>query len=575
MEKYKANKYSMTIKYVLLPYFVLVLSHLITINKFFAPWIMPDENIYLAHARFFAGLPFYIFEGLPYSNFGYSLFITPIFWLAKNPEIIYKLAIVFNAFLLSTLYIIIYFILKKIFNKDDKTALILSLLVSFIPGIFLRANMVLVENIFIPLFYLSILLFYLLVKKVSYTRAILFSLIIILLFATHYRALPIFFVAFLLLLYLFFRLKYSRPIFLALILLILGFFGINQLNQYLMSIAWHNPAEYSIANLLPHGYFLKKITFLFSAFAGQLLYLIIASYGLILYALLYSFYLFKGICQDKKNRNNLSIFIIYVFLICLGIFFSSVATLAVNTDFTKLRADHFIYGRYNEILLPLVLILGLGSLDRLFISKKQLSVIFITLTIFLLIGARFFILHSTYGSTSIVSFFYVRYFGPIISGIFALVTLLIFLQVINKIKKLYPRALLIFLLFIFNITCYYQIELFDNNKISGYQQKIIPILKSSGVKSVNFDLRSYKYFADDPIIDGRYWYRSYYLTQHYLPNIKVYAVYSLDQNQLNTEAVITHCSWENNDYYLKEKILLNNYLANNSENCLALWLKNK
>ena len=94
------------------------------------PEIIPDEVSYLAQAKYFAGkteIPdayrLAITESMaikqgavkpainnwPHYHFGYSLLVTPIYWAVDDPRIAYRLLIIFNGLLISSIFIFIFY----------------------------------------------------------------------------------------------------------------------------------------------------------------------------------------------------------------------------------------------------------------------------------------------------------------------------------------------------------------------------------------------------------------------------------------------------------------------------------
>lgn len=570
MKLKKIHINSSVLKYVILPYFLIVVLHLVILGKIHVPWGVPDEFIYLAHARFFAGESHFYFREVPYANFGYGFFLMPIFWLADNPESIYRLAIVFNAFLLSTLYVIFFYIIKKIFLRSNKEATIFATLACFVPGIFVRGSMVRVENVFIPLFYLVILLFYLLLKKITYLRALFFAIAVILLLSVHARALPIFLVSLIMLLYLFYYYKYNRKILLAVVLLIFGFFVVNMLSSQIISLAWFKPSKLGFLSIFEPGMFWKQALLLISSIAGQILYLVLASFGLLFYAL---FYFFKKYALNfsKINQEN-RFFIIFVVLSCLLIFLSSVFIGVIQHDINVVRPDHYIFGRYNEVFLPLIILLGfIGLSKNTYLPKKIIIFFLLALLAVLIFGAGQVLLQDNYNQQAIVSYS-LTMIHPLWGGVVAVVFTIIFFNIIIK-NEYYKSIMLIFALFVINIMYFYNLVVIPNSKSTVFSERIIPTLQNNNIQDPYFDLN---YFFDDkgcPNSLSWHWGRSYFLSQFYLTKTRVHVFDSAKNEQAHSETVIASCDWVGDNYFLQDKIIFDDKRPESGSNCLALWFK--
>ena len=87
------------------------------------PLRMSDEAVFLANALYLSGSgPMPTLHGAHYSAFGYSLFLVPAYWIFDHPNTIYTACLIISAFLLSTLYFGLYYVLKSLLGTPSRPA---------------------------------------------------------------------------------------------------------------------------------------------------------------------------------------------------------------------------------------------------------------------------------------------------------------------------------------------------------------------------------------------------------------------------------------------------------------------
>ena len=156
------------------------------------PLVTADESVYLAHARFFSGTaPMPTLYGSHFFAFGYSLFLVPAFWLFESPTTAYTASLVISAFLMSTLYLILYYVLVSLLGISSRLAMFVALITCLYPPLLLRANFAWAENAYIPGFMLLIALFGTLLRQKSLRLALLFGLLLGCMYTIHARSLPL------------------------------------------------------------------------------------------------------------------------------------------------------------------------------------------------------------------------------------------------------------------------------------------------------------------------------------------------------------------------------------------------
>lgn len=570
------NIFSRRVKYLLLPYLILVATHLLLAHRIEAPWVVPDEFIHLAHARYFAGLPHSIFFQEPYAHFAYGLFIAPSFLLFESLENSYRFIVLLNSFYISSLYILVFLILKKVFKQTDHLALGISLLVNFLPGVFTRAYSAMSENLFIPLFYLVLLLFYLFLEKMSYWRAFFFAFAVGLIYATHYRGLVVVVISIFYLLILYFHKKNKALIFGA-VLIILNSIFVNLLNAYLLESFWIEPLKYSATQSFIDLLQVGNLSLFLLSILGQSLYLVIVSLGVFILGAVYFIKKIKIFLFVKSLKLSEDHFNLYASILMLAVFISSTLVTVVSNEIGDFRFDHFFYGRYNEVFLPLLIAVGLIKWSN--ISRRSYVLfagVYFLVYIFLYFVIIKYLNHYNYGIINIISL------GPIIFNdppwkflLFIIVSTAIIFFALSKIQDINKKIILLGLVFIFNPGFYYASSagvVQPNDRV--FINKIAESIKNNKIDRVAYYLPHITE-SENGKYEGnyRYWHSNYFMLQYYLPKTNIMPLSSVG-NLAEVGAVITGCEWQEKKYHKVQQIIIDQSDPTDRFNCMGLYLKN-
>ncbi|MCG8042550.1 MAG: hypothetical protein JAY72_14200, partial [Candidatus Thiodiazotropha endolucinida] len=194
---------------IIILYLILVALHLMASWQQTTAHIIPDEVSYLTQAKYFSGKEthpdtskflkqessFSDSDVLPdtknwhYYHFGYPLLVSPVYWLTDSPNAAYKGIMVFNSFLLSSLFLIIFTWIKKIKGLDFNTNISISFIVSVYPAYIIQSHIGWAENALIPGFALCCLLLTYHLTTHSIKSIILFSFAAGLQYTIHPRGL--------------------------------------------------------------------------------------------------------------------------------------------------------------------------------------------------------------------------------------------------------------------------------------------------------------------------------------------------------------------------------------------------
>lgn len=366
-------------------YIVFLIFHLLISLSAKTPLVYADEAGYIQNARD-------LINGIVPKNTyypGYSICIIPAFLISNDIQVAYVIVHIINSLLMAFIPVLSY---KLITIYDGSLSrylkVIITLIVSTYPSYILYSNFAMAEALFIPLFLFLALQVYYLAKskgKRKYLWVTAPATYAYLVF-THPRAfaiLPAFLIT--LLLIVFSNSKIALSILKSANKRVYIFICSSACFVLLILIAFfvvRSGGGYSAGYIkrLVEVFSLEGMGSLIITWAGQMYYLIISTFGLVLFGYYYGIrYIIKHFREYKENK----LVIFYLFII-LSLFFLSLLSAWFMMGHT--RVDHLLYGRYNEgVLLP-VFIMGLICIEKKDISTKAIIVMIAsTFSIFLLL----------------------------------------------------------------------------------------------------------------------------------------------------------------------------------------------
>ncbi|MBI2671804.1 glycosyltransferase family 39 protein [Candidatus Woesearchaeota archaeon] len=476
------------LKKLILAYAIIVLIKIILAYFIKSPTGFWDEYINLKMARGFYNLnPEINFEYPPL----YSIMLS-IAYIFKNMKFVYFLSKVLNA-LMSTLVIIPAYLLSKEFLKE-KYHLYIPILIVLLPSNFSFSNYILAENLFYPLFFISIYFIYKSLKENNKLNNFLAVFFIALSLMTKIVGLILIFVYLISHIISKFYLKkeinYKNLFFsfLILFLLIFPMFFINyKANGFSMKGILGETVKDNVESFSDtkkhEGYYWPA---LINWIIIHIVMLTLSS-GVIL------FFTFLLAFNKLKEKNNLSIFIMLSLITIIG-YILVLSNNALGPQPANLpKIFQYFTGRpisrYIDVLLPLIIILGVIGLDNYHENprKKFLKkIIFLSIPFFAIgsqltldsmlpinnlsisfIGASKLLINYLINNNLSTHLFNLPVF-LIMLGIFILIPL-IALIVINKasMKKIFY---LIFLIIIISNVMNFSINYYKSNEWSKNEQ---------------------------------------------------------------------------------------------------------
>lgn len=322
-------------------------------------YMSEDEFGPIAIAAYFCGQDWTsVLQNTSYYSYGYSLVLTPLFWIAGSAESFYRMAIAVNAVFTAAIILLSYYTGKRICFYTKKTNLYMS---SFAAANFVanvgRSQSAWCETILIFLFWCLIFNFTLLEEKINLKRVLSFSGIAVFTYMVHQRTIGILISAVFCFVILCFVKKYDKKY-------LIGFCGVTLallfahtiLKQFVQTNIWLNsPAlqgnDYGgrLQQIASRGIIplLKMAVYTVS---GHLYYIAASTFGLGIFALCI---LIKKIIARERA--------LYFFLGLSATSAFAVSILGVTPAGWEEwgSSSYLVYGRYIEIFLGILIYLSL------------------------------------------------------------------------------------------------------------------------------------------------------------------------------------------------------------------------
>ena len=361
------------IKQIFVFYLIIVLLKILLSSLIPSPSIFSDDYVYMKLARsFFFDFNFTIHQAAVDIYPPLYPMLLSISYLFKDMTIIYPIMKIINA-LVSSLIIIPAFLLSKEFFTEKK-ALVIALLISFIPSNFSFSPYIMSENLFYPLSLFTLYFIYKSFLEKGYKYNILAGVFLALSYLT--RTIAVNMVGALVISYfiLFFIGKMNK-------LLVIKKLFISFCLFLVIISPW------MIRNFYLYGFDLKL---LFGPYAQSALNIVtefkLTNYIIkflvyISYLILASLIIFPFKLMSIFNKKNLNFLILFVPLLITTL--AIVANHGSRVVFFEWFTGRYI-GRYVDFLLPLIYIGGFIGAERIKIINKTTVAIF---SFFLVIGS--------------------------------------------------------------------------------------------------------------------------------------------------------------------------------------------
>lgn len=332
------------------------------ISRIYGPILFPDEFGYWAAAAELKGYDWSEVTSLgSYYSYGYSLLLYPVFLLAKDSVLLYRIAVYGNFVLLILGFFLLYLLMKKLFPKrESKELLLLAMSGILYSSWIFYMQLTLSEILLMSLYLLISYMFLKYLEKPKQSTAVLLAAALVYLYFVHMRTIGIAIAGvIILLLLLIFHPEYRKSVAIAAGMGILLLAGGIWLKSYMLDSLYSAAAETAIAvndysgqaDKLRSLLTLDGLYRLFVSCIGKLFYLGISTFGLFYFGMIYIIRQAVLSVQYKFKKN---LFYLFLLLSILGQFMVAAVYMMDGA-----YVDTVLYGRYNEIFLPIVICLGL------------------------------------------------------------------------------------------------------------------------------------------------------------------------------------------------------------------------
>ena len=323
-----------------------------------SPLIYPDEAGYIGWAR---KLLFGTSDGLRYLP-GYSLLLSPLFLITNEIRQLFPLITAFNALLGACIPVVVYQLVRLFASVKTKAAVLITTAVCLYPSIALYANLAMCEVLLTLLFLLLLLAVASIEKNVSDIKGWIFAILLSGMIAlTHTRGFVILPV---LLLVLSLPIKKGasprvKKIYFASLGILAAVFAAG-ICYFLLNTA--SPNTVHLRGQLLHIFSWDGIWDLLTTLISQFSYLILSTYGFVVIGVWYA------VTYLKKGRKG-HVTVLFLLLSFLAGILLSALFLSHHE-----KPDHILYGRYNEYILPGILLFGILGFQNTRLPKWLLTV---------------------------------------------------------------------------------------------------------------------------------------------------------------------------------------------------------
>lgn len=340
------------------------------------PIICDDEVDYLRNARILLNkemvMPKELAVEVPW---GYSIILVPIIALFNNPESQYKMILLLNSIFYIVGLLVIYKSLCYL-NKDRRISFLLTVMVGLYPPLFMYGFFSTTEAFYqflnIVYFYIGMMLYGAKENNSVFYILLIYSVISIFIFFTRGNGFVNVVFGFIFVIFSNLKLNFKKIGLYFVLIFVMLFVGLLIVEKINEGIAYKEVVlNYGFKYIFEWKFWL----YLIKVFFGQIFYLNIASFGLLI-----STFVFFIVCKIGNNcvvvvKNNFERSIFRFSKLYFALFLSNIAVsvtfLSLNSYKSDTEGSYYFYGRYNDVLMAPLLVIMLSFLSRLIIKKNK------------------------------------------------------------------------------------------------------------------------------------------------------------------------------------------------------------
>jgi len=348
------------------------------INRIYGFILYPDEFGYWASAARLLGYDWSRIASLgSYYSYGYSILLVPILFLFENPVLAYRAAIAFNVLLLFGCFVLLRKIIAILFPKKRvETQIIFAAIAVCYPAWLFYMQMTLAEVVLVFGFCLVCFCLLNYLKEGHIAWLLLSVLAMAFLYAVHLRTVAVLIAASVVLVLRFIKQHRGAGQFLIFALFFVLCIGAGIWVKDIVQSRIYGGAGQQVLAINDYAGQWEKIRSIFTvsgilqfavSLLGKVYYLGLSSFGLFFMGMAFVIRRLVKILREKKKWGKYFYFYTFLFLAACG-------EIAINAIYNKEygRMDSLTYGRYDELVLPVLMALGLHELTFLCQNVRKL-----------------------------------------------------------------------------------------------------------------------------------------------------------------------------------------------------------
>lgn len=357
-------------RYLIVFFLFLIAFYGFNIQQTYGFFLFPDEFGYWAYAAEALGYDWSDIVSLgSYYSYGYSLILFPILKVCNDGVMAYRMAVTVNFVLLGIDAVLLYKIAGKMFLSESENSVpFLIGIALFYPPTLFYAKTSMVETVLMSMFLLILYFLYCYLEKNRLPMLLFLLIATVYIHFLHMRAIGVAIAVILTLIPYFVKQSKKAKHFLiaigiCVILSVLGFLVKNWLQDLIYSTTDSNTLHVN-----DYAGQFDKIRYIFSkdgvldlicGLAGKVLYLGLASFGLLYFGVAKCLKEIKAYFSQKNEPE-------YSRLIYLFLLLSLIGEIGINVIYNihPIRVDSVVYGRYDEFVLPVFMMLGTVELMK-------------------------------------------------------------------------------------------------------------------------------------------------------------------------------------------------------------------
>lgn len=364
--------------------------------------IRNDEYGYWSHAALFTGHDWSdVFAGhMNWYSYGYSLILTPLFWISHNLHFMYKAAIVLNGVFAILTYMLCIRCARILFPQAEHwLVLIISFMVCMYSSYITQGPIAWSETFLYLLVWLLLYLFLLFEQHPSASYAILLSTCMGACYITHNRTIGIVTAYFMVVLFLRLTDTIGWKLFAAMLLPLLIILFVNvDIKAYLCTVEGFGlkpkngmgaQKDHLLSLLTLQGWWN-----LIRSLSGQMWGLMTSTFGILFWGLVSCTSSIIRAFRRKQAEKHTT-FYLFTLLSCIGTFLISAISLIDPASITNLGSDtdltYFIYTRYDECIIGILLLIGFFELAFCQTQCKRLALTLLQICVYALVSVILYV----------------------------------------------------------------------------------------------------------------------------------------------------------------------------------------